>query len=169
MRYYTPDEIHYADAGVVTLGCDTLRYLLAQTLIRIPADVVDDVFEHCRFHMFELEGCGFAAGSYLPNDSLKGADLILFSRELPNDDKKDQTHLILHEIAHCVLRHRSPLDFGTTDAGETDRLYKKQEKEADALVDEWLEKWKTECEGKEISADVSEDVLFSTKKMGSTG
>ena len=54
-EYYTTAELHHLDAGVVTLGVDPLRNLLANVLVRIPADVVDRLFEDCVFLMPERE------------------------------------------------------------------------------------------------------------------
>jgi hypothetical protein len=47
--------------------------------------------------------------------------------------------MILHEIAHYVLEHG--------DEGLSDEEYFKQEKDANALKDEWIIDWQTHFTG----------------------
>lgn len=132
-KYFTSEEIFYQDAGVVTLGSEELRYLLADILTRIPGEIVEDVYFNCRFLMPRLE----ELGSYLPNSVIKDKHLFAFHSGLLKWSKEKQIQVILHEIAHYVLGHKAIFEAIDVD-------WRKQEKEADSLRDKWLDEWSKE-------------------------
>ena len=125
--YYTTAEIHHLDAGIVTLGVDPLRNLLANILVRIPADVVDRLFEECVFLMPERE----ERGCFIPGRIIAGKDFIMFPEEILERPEQEQNQTILHEVAHFVLGHRSPLEDANLD-------YDAQENEANQLAARWM-------------------------------
>ncbi len=51
--------------------------------------------------------------------------------------KEKQLQVILHEIAHYVLRHKASWEGSDVDS-------RKQEEEADSLRDKWLDEWSEE-------------------------
>lgn len=128
VNHYTMEEVFNLDAGIVTLGVDTLRNLLANTLVRIPAEVVDRVFEKCIFLMPER----MEQGCFIPNRVITGRDIIMFPEDILERSEKEQIQTILHEIAHFSLGHRSPLE-------DPDLDYDAQEDEANLLVAQWME------------------------------
>ncbi len=129
-RKLTPEEIHYDDAGVFTLGDDQLRALVSRALSRIPADVVEDLMDNCLMVMpLEAE-----KGTYLSKELLEGKGLIAFPEALLSWEYDEAEFTILHEVAHYVLNHQEPI---LTDMNIEE--YDAQEAEANALVKQWLE------------------------------
>lgn len=126
---YTPEEIHYMDGGMVTLGVSDLRCLVANVLNRVPKDVVDRLFEECLILVPEPaeQGC------YIPKTLVAGKHIIMFPFDIFGWPEEQQTHVVLHETAHFALGHRSPVEDVTLD-------YDRQEEEAEALVDRWMER-----------------------------
>ena len=129
-EYYTMEQIHHADGGLVTMGCDPLRNLLADILTRVPVSTVDSVFGDCVYLMPQLQ----ERGCFIPNRVISGKHIILFPEELLSWPKDEQIYVVLHETAHYVLKHKSPLEDKNLD-------YQRQEREADALVDKWFLEW----------------------------
>ena len=129
-EYYEAEQIHQADGGIVTMGCDPLRDLLAEILTRVPASTVDSVFEKCIYLMPQLR----ERGCFIPNRVISGKHIILFPEELLSWPKDEQIYVVLHETAHYVLKHKSPLEDRNLD-------YQRQEREADAMVDKWFVAW----------------------------
>jgi hypothetical protein len=132
-KYYTPEEIHYEIAGMVTHN-DDLRNLLAVILTQVPSEIVDNIFENCLFLMPDPE----EKGSFIPNRIIGERHIILFPYSLLEESLKEQTKTVLHEIAHYVLKHESPLEWDPLEPECTDNKYDKQEKEACSLVEYWL-------------------------------
>jgi len=153
MKYYTPEEIYYNDAGVVTLGCETLRFILAETLARIPSNIVDDVYDNCLFYMFEFKGGGYTTdGVFIPNEVIKDKHIIMYHTELPEFSEKARINLVLHEIAHYVLKHKTQLRHDNVDR-------EKQEQEADDLVNKWLK------QAPRYIKPLPEEVYYSTIEL----
>ena len=125
--YYRATEIHYLDAGLVTLGVDPLRNLLAKVLTTIPTDVVDRLFDECVFLMPERA----ERGCFIPGRIITGKDIIMFPEDILEWPEQEQSQLILHEVAHFALGHRSPLE-------DPDLDYDAQEDEANELVARWV-------------------------------
>lgn len=128
MRTLTPEEIHYMDAGWFTLGCDELRRLVSQVFTKLPAQIVEEVMGGCRMLMVTTR----EGGTYLPSGLFGHADVIALPESLLDQDPEVVEDTILHEVAHHVLRHKSPVQ-------QIDLDYDAQEREADALVKQWLE------------------------------
>lgn len=121
-----PDEIHYMDSGSFTLGCDQLRNVISWVFTTLPDDVVESVMDGCHMLIVTSE----EQGVYFPQTVLGERGLIAFPETLLNQERETMRHTILHEVAHYVLRHKTflnPVD------------YDSQEREADALVTQWLD------------------------------
>jgi hypothetical protein len=129
-KYLTSEEIFYEDAGVVTLLNKDLRYLLAEILTRIPGEIVKHVYHNCLFLIPKPE----EKACYISNRITEDKHIILFHSDLFNWPKEEQINVILNEIAHYFLGHKSTLEGSVVD-------WKQQEKEADALRDKWLAEW----------------------------
>jgi len=114
------------DVGIFTLGNDELRALVSLAFAKIPSDVVDRVMDECLMAMPLTRG----KGSYIPKSLVAGKALILFPETLLREARETAERTILHETAHHILNHRSMV---------TDEIdYGAQEREAWALVDQWL-------------------------------
>ena len=73
-------------------------------------------------------------GVYLPANTLGGRSLVLLPHTMFDKSLDEQMNVILHETAHFICRHKSPLyDF--------DLDYEAQEREANELVEKWLREW----------------------------
>ena len=109
------------------LGVDPLRNLLANVLVSVPAEVVDRLFEECLFLMPERE----ERGCFIPGRIIGGKDIIMFPEDILEWPEKERQQIVLHEVAHFALRHRSPLEDPELD-------YDAQEEEANELVARWM-------------------------------
>jgi len=127
---YTPAQVHYMDAGVVTMGDDDLRYIISDVLAKVPAAVVDRVMDGCRFLMPRIQG----KGTFIPAALLEGLDVILLPEGLLDDPDEMET-TILHEVAHFWLGHESPLQWDPSE--DILPRYDQQEAEAWTQVGEW--------------------------------
>ena len=128
---YTPEEVWEADGGILTLGEDELRGLVLVALSEVPKRVVNKVFKGCIFVMAKFE---WGAGTYIPKELLEGKCVIALSERLMDEDQISAVRTVLHEVAHFHLGHMPP---GLV-AGSEEDCDCRQEKEADAAVDEWL-------------------------------
>jgi SprT-like family len=129
---YTPREVWEADGGILTLGEDELRDLVSVALSKVPKSVANKVFKGCIFVMAKFE---WGAGTYIPKELLKGKCVIALSEKIMDEDRNSAMRTVLHEVAHFYLQHVPPGLM--TDPGEGCDC--RQEQEADAMVDEWLE------------------------------
>jgi len=130
-KYYTPEEIHYMDGGMFTMDNDDLRIIIAKLLACVPGQVVDYLVKRC----YIISEWHSAIASYIPKKIIGGMDIIHLSDELFNRDKAFIDEIILHECAHCWLRHKSAL---FEDLTNEETL--KQEEEATKLARKWLQK-----------------------------
>ena len=137
---YSAEEIWYENAGVVTIGNDELRGLLARVLSIVPKNVADRVLKEWLFlmPMFDYEN-----GFFLPKKLLQEKGVIAFPEKLLEKDEKSIVHTVLHEIAHFYLGHKSPLFEDLSDEEA-----KKQEEEADRLADKWLQEFEIDSKQK---------------------
>lgn len=129
-HHYSYDEIHHMDGGVFTLNNVRLREIIAQLLTHVPTDVVDYLMKHCliitTWQSFD--------GQYLPSKFIRGKDIILLSEYILDRSKNKRDKTILHEFAHCWLKHvQSPSVESIT--GEE---ILSQEEEADELAHKWI-------------------------------
>ena len=120
-----------ADAGVITLDNQQLRYVVAKSLSKLPIEIIDKVTENCLFIMPKIEELGI----YLPNDFIKDKQIFAFPEKLLEKEEHEIEHTILHEVAHYYLKHKNAL-IHNLSAEEYDR----QEEEANKQVDKWLRK-----------------------------
>jgi hypothetical protein len=131
-HYYSSFHIEYQADVYVTQGDDQLTAILAKALSRVPTDVVDRALEGCRYLMVVPQ----QGGCYIPASALGKRDLVLLPHSFFDESEEEQINVILHETAHFIRQHKSPLyDF--------DLDYDAQEQEANELVEEWLGDWKT--------------------------
>ena len=131
-RNYTPEEVWEADAGILTLGEDELRALVSVALSKVPKRAADKVFKNCIFVMAKFE---WGAGTYIPKELLEGKCVIALSERLMDEDRKSAIRTVLHEVAHFYLQHMPPGLLSESGEGCDCR----QEQEAEAQVEEWLE------------------------------
>jgi hypothetical protein len=95
----------------------------------VPAEIVDYLTAHCLV-ISTWQNCD---GQYFPNRLLSNKDVILLSEQLLDGEEDQRNKTILHEFAHCWLRHKSP----ALKADMTGEEILKQEDEADALACTW--------------------------------
>lgn len=136
-NYYVPEKLHYSQNIQFTMGNDDLSNLLSIILTRVPRKIVDKVLNNCLYLMPRTK----EKGCYFPNRVLKGKHIILFPDSLLKQSSKGQIHTILHETAHYILKHKSPLEFPYTPDNTDLEEYNRQEQEADNLVKKWLKDW----------------------------
>lgn len=73
---------------------------------------------------------------YFPSKLIRGKDVVLLSEYSLDGDENQRDKTILHEYAHCWLKHTSCVLVEDMTAEEI----LKQEKEADELVHKWSKK-----------------------------
>lgn len=136
---YTPEEIFYMDGGVVTLGNDDVRYLIACTLSKIPKKIAERVMNNC---MFVVPMRRYERGFFMPKKYFKNKNVLAFPENLFKWCQKTQDYVVLHEVAHFYLKHQSPLweDMSDEEA-------EKQEQEADRLAKKWLSDYSKDTKG----------------------
>ena len=134
MQYYEIDHFVSNQDSLTVLGDQGFREVLGDTIPIIPKDILDDVLSNCVFLMLN-EKKGVAA-AFIHKKLIKEKNICAFYEMLYLKDSDKRKHMILHEIAHYVLRH-------TTNEGLSDEDYKnhKLDKEANALVDKWTDDW----------------------------
>jgi hypothetical protein len=129
-QYYTFGEIYPQTGGIITVGYETWRHLLSSILLKLPAYVVDAVLRNCLFIMPNPED----KGSFIPNRIIKNRHIIHFPNSLLGWPEDQQVNIVLHQIAHYVLRHWSPLE-------ECDADFNEQAQDAADLVNQWMVTW----------------------------
>ena len=140
MRYYTQMDIYDLDGGIVTLRCEPLRVLISRVLVRVPARVVDYVFDNCFFVMPESG----ERGCYLPNSLIGEKNIIALPHSLLHESEGDQIEKILHKIGHFSLEHKAPYEFSWEQNDKHKEEYDEQEQQVNGLVKQWLEAWETQ-------------------------
>jgi hypothetical protein len=128
-QYYSRDRIRQMDGEEFILGTLALRKVIINLLTCIPAEVVDYLMQHCLV-ISTWQNCD---GQYFPSKLIKRKDIILLSEYLLDGDEDQRDKTILHEFAHCWLRHQSPV----LKDGMTGEEILKQEDEADELAYRW--------------------------------
>jgi Zn-dependent peptidase ImmA (M78 family) len=130
-RFYTPERIWYDADIYLTLDNDKARGLASWALSFTPSEVIEFALENLLILVEEREG----GGTYIPNAVVGKRDIILLSEALFDQPREKQRDVLLHEIAHAWLKHPFPM---IEDVSEGQ--YDENEKEAWALVKEWLSK-----------------------------
>jgi predicted SprT family Zn-dependent metalloprotease len=125
---YTVHQI-YEMAGEMTFYNNKLKVFVADALSKIPAEAVDYLMKSCLIHALEPD----LKGQYVPKRHIPDRDIIFISDRYLCTEKEEEAVIgtILHECAHCYLKHKSLLDGRPYD-------FENQDKEADDLVNNWL-------------------------------
>jgi hypothetical protein len=133
MQYYEIEHFHINKDTLPVLGDQTFRAKLADAIYIIPKDILDDALSNCVFLMLSEEK-GVSA-CFIPKQLITEKSMFAFYDMFYSQNRDQQGHMILHEIAHYVLDH--------SDEGLSDEDYynHKQDKEANALVDKWIDDW----------------------------
>ena len=130
METYRPETIFEMDGGLVSLDNEGLRLLVADTFCLLPCEMVDDIMTNCLFLMPQ------SAGGYITKRIIAGRNVIFLHPSLVVEPEHEKMYALLHEVAHYVLGHESPLEWGDeVDAGAR---IDQQEKEADEFVRKYL-------------------------------
>ena len=130
-QFYSPEEIWYETTTFeirLTFDDDQVRGLASWALSFAPSEVIEFALENLLILADEEEG------AYIHNAVVGKRDIILLSRALFGQPRERQRDVLLHEIAHAWLKHPFP----TIEIPE--EQYDENEKEAWALVEEWLSK-----------------------------
>lgn len=127
-EYYDFDQIAYIDQDVILCSQDQIKGILYQAMMLIPAEVIDDLFDDCKI----VIGCTEEKGTYFPRARIGNKDLIVFPESIKDWNKEEATRIILHEIAHFILKTNDPR---LTDMDIAQ--YEKQENETNELVERW--------------------------------
>ena len=126
---YSAEEIWEMDTGPWTLGNDDLMRLVAVALSQIPSDIVDNVYENCKFHSLSED----AKGEILSPKIISNSYFINIHSKVLYGNQEEAVEVLLHEVAHYHLGgHRHFLEEFNPEE------YEIQEKEADELVKRWL-------------------------------
>jgi len=128
-EHLTEEQIWDSDGDIFSGGDDDLRKIISKHFTVLPVEIVDYILDNCLIFMVRADK---QKGCVVSNDVIKNKDVILLAESLLNDEKELKDTL-LHEVAHCWLKHKGFIDL--KDIKE----YKKQEEEADKLVRRWLE------------------------------
>lgn len=129
VRRYTEEEVHYAVSENIE-AFDIAMAIIIKSLSKLPARVVDKLAKGC---LILVPAEHEKRGMHLPRQYLKGKEVIVLAEgifELPMDETE---YVILHEVAHFWLRHKSPV---LESLGND--VYERQEHEADEMVEKWL-------------------------------
>jgi len=151
INYYSEDEINckgkICNAGFID---DSLLRILADALTRAPAEIVDKALSNCTF--FRMDPIK-AAGTFIPKSIHQGKNIIFLSQGLFDVSIDCRRKIILHEIAHYILHHKTWADEsaqGKINAMTFTKIkedMQNQEKEADKLRDKWLADYSKSHEG----------------------
>ncbi|MGA2573941.1 MAG: hypothetical protein ABSF36_07090 [Candidatus Methanomethylicaceae archaeon] len=128
---YSVEEADCLFGGMNSVS-DEFRLLIAEALSRIPRKEADWAAENVAFFSSSFREYAFTLN---PRDWKHKVGLIFLDESLKEKDEDGQIFMVLHEIAHNRLKHKSPI-FCKLSQEDTD----KQEKEADALAQKWLRK-----------------------------
>ena len=122
--------------GELTRENGELLDVIAKLLTCVPTDVVDYLVKHC----VVISSWQSYYGQYLPGELIRDKDVILLSEYLLDGEENQRDKTMLHEFAHCWLKHKSP----ALEESMTGEDIWNQEEEADKLVYEWSRKKKLE-------------------------
>jgi len=131
---YDAEEVHHAlDENL--RAYDDAKAAIVHALTKVPSRVVDSLASKCLIIVPSVVGL---RGIHIPHKVLLGNEVIAFAErvfDLPDDETE---RLILHQVAHFWLKHKSAALEGISK-GEVEQ----QEKEADELA----ARWKNEAKG----------------------
>jgi len=131
MEKYTIKEVSNKFGDILE---ENNRVYLMKALSSLDKEIVDKIAEEV---LFTDSRDGYAYHIPLNSRYLKERKSIIFlSYYLKEKTEEDAIKIILHEIAHYYLNHKTLFDF---PLDEIDKFYM-QDKEADKQVEEWLKK-----------------------------
>ena len=145
-QYYFFDEVFFHEENFC-FDNEMLREITSRALTKVPSKIVDDLFNNCLAIIQENDA------SYYPNHIFKNKSLIVFSEKIKEFSKEEREDLVMQEVAHFHLRHKSFFDkdneyIQALKGEEFSAFYKesmsrfeKQEVEADKTVKLWLDKY----------------------------
>jgi hypothetical protein len=96
----------------------------------LPKDLLDEVLLNCKFFMLNEE---IHPAYFINNKLIAKKSIIALSDGFYSKERDEQVHMIFHEVAHYILDH--------IDEGQPEDEIIKEEKEANALVENWLKDW----------------------------
>jgi hypothetical protein len=126
---YDPEDLWNEDSGVLTMGDDHLRDLMSRALALVPRHIADTILESCLFNVINAE----TGGEYIPAYFIDGRALICFQDSIFSESDESQIRTFLHECAHRILDHKSPLNAVITFEESIH-----QESDAWSMVDDWV-------------------------------
>jgi hypothetical protein len=123
---YSVHDLQYVRLGLVIPDNEELCEPLIQALAMVDRSAADAVLGGCLFVM------PAERAFYLSGEIINGRSLVLLPKTFLQLARGEQLRVILHEMAHHVLGHRSPrLESFTREQ------YDHQEREARRLVQKW--------------------------------
>lgn len=139
MEYYEVDHFVFNPDALMVLGDQSFKEVLTDNIYVIPKGILDDVLSNCVFLMLNKDKGSSAA--FIPKELIEGKNVCAFYEILYSEERDEQVKMILHEIVHYVLGH--------SDQGLSDEEYYKQEREANALRDKWIDDWENHIKTQE--------------------
>lgn len=115
--------------GVKLVGNLLMRQAVCETLILLPAEMIDYVTKNVWFFSSDEDAYGYT----FDGNDLKNKHFIVFSDELFEQDLPQIQYTIIHEIGHVMLKHKNSI-YQNQVQSEINR----QEKEADEFTKKYL-------------------------------
>lgn len=125
-KYSTLDEVSYAISAEEL--SDENRLLLCMVCLKLPRDMVDKLGEEVIFLDF-----GGMNAFHVCLEDFKQKNLICFSDEFDCLTNNTKIKIILHEIGHHILGHKSTLHLNCCPD-----CFEKFEKEAEAFAQQYM-------------------------------
>ncbi len=122
----------FGDSNIVT---DRELRLIAKSMTFLSLEIIDKITKDVIFASSEYGYAWHFPLKYIQDKK----SMIFLSPHLLKMSKKKATHIILHEIGHFILKHKSPI-YDNLNQKEI----KKQEKEADIFANGFIAKDKKE-------------------------
>ncbi len=129
VNFYSKDEIWYDLNSAPEVDDHKMQVLIVKALSTLDPNIVDKVCAKVIFVSLNEASWGI----YINHNSVryKNKDFILLSPKIYEFDESEQIRIVLHEVAHFILRHKTLLDY------EDNSQYDRNEEEADKLVIQW--------------------------------
>ncbi len=125
-RYHTLDEVSYAISAEEL--SDVNRLLLCEACLKLPRDMVDKIGSEIFFLDFE-----YTMALHLRINTIKRKSIIFFSDEFTDLSDNEKIRIILHEIGHHILGHKSHMCLECCPD-----CFEQFEKEADDFAQKYL-------------------------------
>lgn len=139
-RYHTAEFLSAYHAKVMALWDKDLTGVLADLLTCVPSHIADYLAQNCLI-VYLKTGTKHQAGCLYRAPQIDGRDVIVLAEEVVlYHDANVRNRLILHELAHCWLKHEhEPIVVNE----QVQLQQKKQEKEANDLAAKWYRRFKS--------------------------